>query len=204
MSELLTIIAFSLGWFSLGVAIVIAHQQGQLRKSIENDKNYEKDSNVLALLNNYTNIIINLKHIRRLQGIAKVTPDDGSPESEGKIILFNLRISLESIIRKSETFTQILQHNLKYFSKYSSKILNANSLILDYTKDLKEDNLKEHELFQLEHHLTMIIDFLREYEPLTDELSDGIQYYLEFYKKHRDFIIKNSGKPVEKIIHPEY
>lgn len=204
MLDLLTIIAFSLGWFALGVTIVIAHQQGQLRKSIENENNNEKDSNVLSLLNTYKNIIINLKHVRRLQEIAKKTPDDGAPDSEGKIILFNLGLSLDGIIRNSETFTQLLQHNLKYFPKYSSKILHANSLILDYTKKLKEDSMKEYELLQLEIHLTQNISFLNDYEPLTDTLNSNIQYYLEFYKKHREFIIKNLATPIEKIIHPEY
>lgn len=203
MADVVSLLGMSAGFASIGIAILIAHNQSKLRKAIEDEKNSEKDYSVFSVLNSYLNFIINLRYLRRHQKSGMILEKDDSHKELG-IITGNLRMDVNFVVRHSEQFTQLVEYNLKYFPKKSQRITSWNSVISENVKKLEEDNMNEHALFEIEQAFTVCIGFLKDYEPLTDEIKSGVQYCLDFYINHERNVIRNRGKMTEEHIHCVY
>lgn len=193
----------SVGFASLGVAIIIAHMQGKLRQSIEDEKNKEQDSNVLSIFNAYLNFIINLRYVRQHQRNLRILQDD-DPHDQLSVIKFNLEFNVNSTIRKAENIIRLLDYNLKYFPTKAYRVYNWSDVVSENIINLQNDLLDDHALFQIEHALDVCIGFLEDYEALAEENTSGLEYYLPFYKYHHKAILRNGTKHVTDHIHPVY
>jgi hypothetical protein len=203
MVDVISLIGMSVGFASMGIAIVIAHNQSKLRKIIEDGKNSEQDHNVLSVLSSYLNFVINLQYLRNHQKNVMILEND-DPHKYLDIIKYNLKMDVNFVVKRSEEFIQLVKHNLKYFPKKSYQIITWTGTISENVRKLEEDNMSERALFQIEYAFTSCIEFLKEYEPLTNETKSGVQYCLDFYINHEKNVIRNIGKMTEKHIHCVY
>ena len=155
---------------------------------------------VLSLLNSHKNFIINLKYLRKFQKIVNQNNDEFLPD----YIHPNLKFNAESTIRRTENFTKIFEHCLRYFPEKTQMVINSNGVLLDSVKKLGQKNSDEQALWQIEHTMTQSLSFLKDYVVLTNLLGVHINNYLEFYNKHQKFVIENIAQITENIEHPDY
>lgn len=64
MYEVISLLAFSLGWFSLGVAVYIAHNQGKIREELEQEKIKRRHRAILRLADSIFTIELDLEWYR--------------------------------------------------------------------------------------------------------------------------------------------
>ncbi len=64
MYEILSLLAFSLGWFSLGVTVYIAHNQGKIREGLEQEKIKRHHRAILRLADSIFSIELDLEWYR--------------------------------------------------------------------------------------------------------------------------------------------
>lgn len=203
MSEILSLIGLSVGFASLGIAIIVSHRQGNLQKSIENERKKEEDTNVLHLLNAYKNFIINLRHVRRFQQNVDLLEKNGTDE-ELYMMENNLNFNIKGTVQRAQDISRLLEYNLKYFPKSAYKIFTWNNLVGKNIVELEKNHLNKKSLFEIEWTITSMMDFLKDYDIQMPDMEKNIQYYLEFYNDHQKSVKRNKMKNVNEHIHPVY